>query len=212
MPSSAALLPYGFRLRRVSGMTTLMDSLATVPKQESAGEVTAALHGIATGDRAALKKLYQLTSAKLYGICLRLLGSESEAEDVLQEVYVTVWRKAAQFDRSKASPITWLATIARNKTIDRLRLRRVATEPMDAASNVADDRPLAFELAERGDEQARLLNCMEQLEERQRGFIRAAFLDGATYPELASREAVPLGTVKSLVRRGLLRLRGCLEQ
>lgn len=189
-----------------------MDSLATVSKQESAGDVTAALQGVARGDRAALRELYQLTSSKLYGICLRLLGSESEAEDVLQEVYVTVWRKAGQFDRAKASPITWLATIARNKTIDRLRRRRVATEPMEAAFDVADDKPLAFELVERGDERARLLNCMEQLEERQRGFIRAAFLDGTTYPELATRDAVPLGTVKSLVRRGLMRLRGCLEQ
>jgi RNA polymerase sigma-70 factor (ECF subfamily) len=170
------------------------------------------LQSIAGGDRAALALLYRRTSAKLHGMCLRLLGSEAEAEDVLQDVYVTVWQKAARFDAAKASPITWLAVLARNKAIDRLRVRRVATGDLAEAQNVADDSPSAFDLVEAGEENQRLGHCLEELDEKQRAMIRAAFIEGATYPELAEREAVPLGTMKSWIRRGLMRLRGCLER
>jgi RNA polymerase sigma-70 factor (ECF subfamily) len=143
---------------------------------------------------------------------MRLLGSEAEAEDVLQDVYVTVWQKAGRFDAAKASPITWLAVLARNKSIDRLRVRRVATGDLGEAGEIADDAPSALDLVERDQESQRLSHCLDELDEKQRAMIRAAFLDGATYPELAEREAVPLGTMKSWIRRGLLRLRGCLER
>ena len=84
-------------------------------------QIAAALARIPQGDRAAMQKVYRLTSAKLFGVCLRILGERTEAEDVLQEVYLTVWRKAATFDPSRASPMTWLIAIARNRCIDRLR-------------------------------------------------------------------------------------------
>jgi RNA polymerase sigma-70 factor (ECF subfamily) len=188
---------------------------AAAPRLKSGGssrELVPLLHAIARGERAALATLYARTSAKLFGICMHLLGSEAESEDVLQEVYITVWQKAARFDDGRASPITWLAVLARNKAIDRLRLRRVRTEAIDAADHVADDADSAFELLEQGEEQERLRHCLGELEARQQAMIRAAFLDGASYPELAERESVPLGTMKSWIRRGLLRLRGCLEQ
>ena len=86
--------------------------------------IAAALGRIPAGDRAALQTVYRLTSAKLFGVCLRILGERAEAEDVLQEVYVTVWRKAADFDASRASPMTWLIALARNRSIDRLRATR----------------------------------------------------------------------------------------
>ena len=86
--------------------------------------IAAALGRIPAGDRTALQTVYRLTSAKLFGVCLRILGERGEAEDVLQEVYVTVWRKAADFDASRASPMTWLIAIARNRSIDRLRASR----------------------------------------------------------------------------------------
>jgi RNA polymerase sigma-70 factor (ECF subfamily) len=143
---------------------------------------------------------------------VRLLGSQAEAEEVLQEVYVTVWNKADRFDPHKASPITWLAVLARNKAIDRLRLRRLPTDPIDHASEVADDRPSALDVLETAQEHDRLNGCLDELDAQQRSMIRAAFLDGASYPELAEREGVPLGTMKSWIRRGLLRLRGCLQQ
>lgn len=170
------------------------------------------IESVARGDRQAFALLYRRTSAKLYGICLRLLGSEAEAQDALQEVYVTVWRKAGRFDLEKASAITWLAVLARNRSIDRLRRRPLASDGLEAAEEVEDESPSAFDLVGNAQDAARLGHCLEELEERARSMIRAAFLDGATYPELAEREGVPLGTMKSWIRRGLQRLRGCLER
>src|SRR6266511_6233037 len=88
-------------------------------------QLVAAISRVAGGDRGALRIVYQDTSAKLFGVCLRILNDRSEAEDVLQEVYVTVWRKAATFDPARASPITWLVAIARNRAIDKLRASTV---------------------------------------------------------------------------------------
>src|SRR5450432_1182056 len=106
-------------------------------------QLVAALARVAGGDRAALKIVYQDTSAKLFGVCVRILNDKSEAEDVLQEVYLTVWRKAASFDPARASPITWLVAIARNRSIDRLRAtaggRRM--DPIHAAAEVRDPAP-----------------------------------------------------------------------
>lgn len=175
-------------------------------------ELVAVLGAISSGDREALSTLYTRTSAKLYGICLRVLGNESEAQDVLQEVYVTAWRKAGQFDPGKASPITWLAVLARNKAIDQLRRRRPSADGLDAAAEVVDSSPSAFDIAQQKQERSRLDQCLEELDEQPRAMIRSAFLDGATYPELAQRAGVPLGTTKSWIRRGLQRLKGCLER
>jgi RNA polymerase sigma-70 factor (ECF subfamily) len=171
------------------------------------------LTAVAGGDRAAMADLYQRTSSKLFGICLRLLGSEAEAEEVLQETYVTVWRKAAAFDSGKASAITWLAILARNKAIDRLRVRGPRPHAgLDEATEIVDPGASALDLLEDAQERHRLTLCLDELEQRTGKMIRAAFLDGATYPDLAEREGVPLGTMKSWIRRGLLRLRGCLER
>lgn len=164
-------------------------------------------------DRGALAELYSLTSAKLFGICLRICGERQAAEDVLQEVYLTVWRRSAGYEPGRASPITWLATIARNRAIDWRRaqgLRR--TTPIQDAPPIADDRPTAPDMIAADQDSARLHLCLDALEERQRTAIRTAFFDGATYAELAERQSVPLGTMKSWVRRGLMRLKECVEQ
>ena len=170
------------------------------------------LNSVARGDRSALATLYDRTSSKLYGICLRLLGSDAEAEEALQDAYLTVWRRADSFDPAKASAVTWMGVVARNKAIDRLRKRTLPTDTIDAAAEVADESPTAFEVVQQSQDSARLAGCLDELEERSRSMIRAAFLEGASYPDLAQREGVPLGTMKSWIRRGLLRLRGCLEQ
>jgi len=177
-------------------------------------QLMAALARVASGDRGALLIVYQDTSAKLFGVCLRILNDKSEAEDVLQEVYLTVWRKAASFDPARASPITWLVAIARNRSIDRLRAGagRRRMDPIDAAEEVRDPAPAAVELVEAAQQSSRLALCLEQLESRQSAAIRSAFLDGNTYEELAERMKVPLGTMKSWIRRGLLKLRDCLER
>jgi RNA polymerase sigma-70 factor (ECF subfamily) len=177
-------------------------------------QLVAAIARVARGDRAALRLVYSETSAKLFGVCLRILGDRSEAEDVLQDVYLTVWRKAASFDEAVASPITWLVAIARNRSIDRLRFSAGsrAHVPLEAAAEVPDAGLSALERLEIGEDQARLKDCLQELEERQSAAIRSAFLDGFTYEELAMRNRVPLGTMKSWIRRGLLKLRVCLER
>ena len=199
-----------FRFDRGWGMDRAMERPVT--ELRSSDELAALIGAVAAGDRAAFRAVYERTSAKLYGICLRLLGSEAEAEDVLQEAYVTVWRNARRFDSAKASAITWLAVIARNKAIDRLRRRRPVADGLEAAAEVPDDGPLATAVIEQKDDARRLAHCLDELDERARAMIRAAFLDGASYPELAEREGVPLGTMKSWIRRGLTRLKGCLER
>lgn len=176
--------------------------------------IAAALARIPAGDRAALQTVYRLTSAKLFGVVLRILGTRVEAEDVLQEVYVTVWRKAADFDAARASPMTWLIAIARNKAIDRLRASRQSrrAEPIEAASNLADEAPGAETALQSAQENARLHGCLGELAERERAALRGAFFDGNTYEELAERMKVPLGTMKSWIRRAMIKLKACLER
>ena len=177
-------------------------------------QLVAALARVASGDRTALRLLYRDTSAKLFGVCLRILRDNGEAEDVLQEVYITVWRHAAAFDPDRASPITWLVAIARNRSIDRLRAGAKARrmQPIGDALDVSDAAPSALAQVESGEERKRLLDCLGELEPRHAAAIRGAFLDGATYEELAQRVDVPLGTMKSWIRRSLMRLRDCLER
>lgn len=177
-------------------------------------QLAAALRRVAGGDRAALRLVYDETAAKLFGVCLRILHDRSEAEDVLQDVYLNVWRKAASFDEARASPITWLVAIARNRAIDRVRSGAGArlAAPIEDAGEVPDPAPIATETIEAAQENRRLYSCLEELETRQQAAIRAAFIDGLTYEELAERSSVPLGTMKSWIRRGLAKLRACLER
>ena len=172
-----------------------------------------ALERVAAGEAAALEDIYRRTSAKLFGVVLRILGDRSEAEDVLQEVYITVWNRAGSFDPARGvSPITWLAAVARNRAIDRMRARGARpTQPIEAAADVADPAAPAWAGLEAGDDTRRLNDCLKGLDEKQSHAIRTAFFDGVTYEVLAARLGAPLGTVKSWIRRGLANLRGCLE-
>jgi RNA polymerase sigma-70 factor (ECF subfamily) len=177
--------------------------------------LAAALARTAAGERNALQTIYRLTSAKLFGVCLRILGERSAAEDALQEVYMTVWRKAAQFDAGLASPMTWLIAIARNRAIDFARARgssRNNMEPIDAATELADDAPRADSTMQTVQDQARLHQCLGGLADHERAALRGAFFDGNTYEDLAERMKVPLGTMKSWIRRAMLKLKSCLEQ
>jgi len=158
----------------------------------------ALLAQVALGNRAAFAALYRATANRLFGICLRVLGDRAEAEEVLQEVYTAVWRKAAQYDARQGTVMSWLGITARNRAIDRLRERpaRGALGALDLAAALADPAPSPEQ---------------EALEPRRRSLIREAFFGGFTYEELARRTQAPLGSVKSWVRRGLLQLRACLE-
>ncbi len=171
-----------------------------------------ALAAVAGGDEAALADVYARTSAKLYGICLRILGDRGEAEDALQDIYVTIWHRAGTFDQTRASPVTWLATIARNRAIDRARARgNRRFEGLDEAEQVRDPGPDAFASLETREAHDRLAGCVDTLEPRHAAAIRQAFFEGTTYAELATKDGVPLGTMKSWVRRALIKLRACLD-
>lgn len=169
---------------------------------------------LADGDREALREIYDATQAKLFGICLRILGDRKEAEDALQDVYLTLWRRADRFDPARASPISWLATFARNRAVDRLRAGKVqrGAVPVDEAMEIADDAPRADALLEGAERTARIHHCLGKLEEPTRSSIRTAFFEGRTYAELAAAAGEPLGTIKSRIRRGLAKLKACLEQ
>ena len=184
--------------------------------EEAAGaarrRLTEALVATGTEDRAAFGQVYRLTSSKLFGICLRICGSRQAAEDVLQEVYLTIWKRAGGYDPGRSSPITWLATIARNRAID---WRRASGAPVPQAAEsdaamVVDPSLSASDLMMLDEADRQLHLCLDALDVAQRGVIRTAFFEGLTYNELAIREKVPLGTMKSRMRRGLARLRECL--
>jgi RNA polymerase sigma-70 factor (ECF subfamily) len=178
-------------------------------------EVTseALLAQVALGNRAAFETLYRTTSDKLFGICLRVLRERPEAEEALQEVFTTVWRKAGQFDASRASAMSWLGMVARNKAIDRLRAlpARASHTTLDLADEIPDPGASPSQQAETLTDRDRLARCLEELEPRRRSLIREAFFGGFTYEELAQQLQAPLGSIKSWIRRGLIQLRACLE-
>ena len=179
---------------------------------QARARLTEALVRTGQEDREAFRSLYRLTSAKLFGVILRICPDRGVAEELLHDVYLLVWRRAGAFDPGRASPITWLATVARNRAID---WRRAQGDrqfiDVDAVAELPDATPLASDALVDADERDRLHRCLQTLEPRQRSAIRTAFFDGVTYAELAGRAGVPLGTMKSWVRRGLIGLRQCLE-
>jgi RNA polymerase sigma-70 factor (ECF subfamily) len=168
----------------------------------------------AMGDRQAFESLYDATSAKLHAVCLSVLKDRPEAEETLQEVYIKVWQSAARYASNGLSPMTWLITIARNRAIDRLRARssRPATAPTDAAATVASTEPGPESATIRAQERRLLDECLAQLAEQQAGAVRAVYLEGVTYADLAEREGKPINTVRSWLRRSLLRLKDCVSQ
>jgi RNA polymerase sigma factor (sigma-70 family) len=194
-------------------MDAPVTSAVAVEQDAARRQLAAALVRIAGGDRQALQFLYRETSAKLFAVCHRILHDEGEAEDVLQDVYIAVWRRAGTFDATRASPITWLVAIARNRSIDRLRSGATGKrlQSIEEAAEVSDNTPSALAQLESTQERQRLLDCLDLLEPRHAVAIRSAFLDGTAYDDLAKRMEVPLGTMKSWIRRSLLRLRQCLS-
>nr|WP_318272570.1 sigma-70 family RNA polymerase sigma factor [Paracoccus saliphilus] len=169
---------------------------------------------VAIGDRTAFDALYDATSAKLHAVCLSVLKDRPEAEETLQEVYIRVWQSAARYASNGLSPMTWLITIARNRAIDRLRSRsaRPATAPEDAAATVPSSEPSPETATILAQERRMLHECLAQLGGPQAGAVRAVYLEGVTYADLAAREGMPINTVRSWLRRSLLRLKDCVTQ
>ncbi|MGB3502711.1 MAG: sigma-70 family RNA polymerase sigma factor [Mesorhizobium sp.] len=163
-------------------------------------------------DRAAFDLLYRQTSAKLFGVCLRVLDNRTDAEEALQDVYVKIWTKADRFAVSDLSPISWLVAVARNHAIDRIRQRRKPATDLDEALDIADPAPGPEMLAVADGERERIFTCLDELETDRAAAVRGAYLDGDSYAELAERYGVPLNTMRTWLRRSLMKLRECLER
>ena len=177
-----------------------------------ADDIAQLLSRIALKDRAAFDRLYTQAAPKLFGVCLRLLNERSEAEDALQEVFVKVWGRADRYAQSDASAFGWLCAIARNHSLDRIRARRKPTVPIEDAFDVADAGPDPEKSAVNAGESRRIDNCMKQLDADKATAVRAAYVEGSSYEELAARFSVPLNTMRTWLRRSLLKLRECLDQ
>jgi RNA polymerase sigma-70 factor (ECF subfamily) len=175
-------------------------------------ELVSLLAAVANGDETAFEKLYAATSAKLYGVVLRILRRPELADEVMQEAYLKIWNGAAQFDASLASPITWMVAIARNRAIDLARKKTdVSVEDMpDALELAAADVPDPLAARERSEELRRLLDCLDRLEPEQRQLVLRAYYDGVSREQLAARFKRPVNTIKTWLRRSLLAVRECL--
>jgi RNA polymerase sigma-70 factor, ECF subfamily len=173
----------------------------------------ALLQACAGGDQTALHALYTETAPKLFGLALRILGRRELAEEILQDCFVSVWRSAHTFDPGRGTAMAWLLRIVRNRCIDVLR-QRGRDAPLDHASIEDLEDPLASpaDLAELSQDARRLQECLGELEENPRKIIALVYYEGMTCKEAAAHVGEPLGTVKSWVRRSLVRLRGCMER
>ena len=175
-------------------------------------DLTDLLRRVAARDAAAFAALYKQTSAKLYGVVARILTRSDVAADVLQEVYVRVWEKAGEFDPVKGSAVAWMATIARNRALDEVRRVRPASledqpESFEPAADEVD--PLAKR--ERSEGLARLIDCLQGLDEEKRAIVLLAYYHGSSREALAKRFGRPVATIKTWLHRSLAQLRDCLS-
>ena len=185
---------------------------------ERNARLAALLGKVALGDQAAFAELYVQTSSHLYGVAVRILRDGAAAEEILQEAFVSVWHHAASYEAAKSQPSTWLAAIVRNRCLDQLRRR----EPDTVTMSTDDDDGREFDLPSAGPTPVEMLlagaeaqsvrDCVDALEAGQKQAIALAFYQGLSHAELADHLRQPLGTVKSWVRRGLERLKGCLDR
>lgn len=182
------------------------------PQQFTTQDITKLIVRVSLKDRAAFDLLYRATSAKLFGVCLRVLSDRAEAEEALQEVFVKIWTKADRFVVSELSPISWLVAIARNHAIDRIRARGQRTAAIDEAAELADERPGPEAQVVAEGERDRLGACLEELEADRAAAVRGAYLNGDSYAELAERFSVPVNTMRTWLRRSLMKLKECLER
>jgi RNA polymerase sigma-70 factor (ECF subfamily) len=163
------------------------------------------------GDQAALAALYRETAPHLFALATRITRRTSLAEEVVQDLFIAVARKAQSYDPARGTAMAWLATITRNRALDLMeRARRTTALDDGLAARLVETGPDAFERLAASEDGQRLRACLDTLPEMQRRAVLMAFFDGATHEEVAARMASPLGTVKSWVRRALLRLRDCL--
>jgi RNA polymerase sigma-70 factor, ECF subfamily len=177
----------------------------------SPSEIETLISRCGLGDREAFRLLYGATSAKLFGVCLRVLKNRTDAEDVLQETYVKIWHNAIKYQVSGYSPITWLVTIARNQSIDKLRARKPDTAELTEADDVEDTSSTPEQSVMLGGDVERLRLCLEKLSPGRAEAVKAAYMEGYSYQELAERLNQPINTVRTWLRRSLISLKECLS-
>jgi RNA polymerase sigma-70 factor (ECF subfamily) len=171
---------------------------------------------VVSGDQPAFRELYDRLSGPLYSLAVRMLGDTGEAQDVLQDVFLQIWRRAATYDAEQSSVFSWSVLLARSRVIDRLRARgrrlRVvvsSTDDKESQRRIADASTAesAADTAHRNEEAGRVRSILNQLPEEQREAIELAFFSDLTHNEIATQLGQPLGTIKARIRRGLLKLR-----
>lgn len=169
-------------------------------------------------DYAALKMLYDACSPRLYGLAMRIVNNRDWAEDVLQEAFLTIWRTAGSYRESLSPPMAWMGMVVRSRALDFLRRRSAErshlTQTLDdeVADHHADDRAGPMEMALASEQAWALHQCLGKLEHRQREVVSLAYLRDLSHGELASQLQLPLGTVKTWIRRGLDQLRVCMAR
>ncbi|KKB75910.1 RNA polymerase sigma factor [Devosia soli] len=178
--------------------------------QADARDIADLISRCALRDRAAFRALYDRTSAKLFGVILRILKDRAETEEAIQEVYVKIWQKADRYVSSNTSPISWLCAVARNHALDIIRARRPTNEDIDVALDIPDLSPNPERQTEAAEDSARIEYCLGTLDPDRADAVRGAYLDGFSYEELASRHSVPVNTMRTWLRRSLIKLRECL--
>ena len=164
---------------------------------------------LAAQDREAFAQFYDRHAPRVLGLLTRMLGVRGEADDVLQETFWQVWTRAASYDPQRSSPLIWLILIARSRARDQLRRRRRRDAPTPAG-----EAPLVADVAsetERAEDTQIARSALAQLPDEQRNLIRLAFFSGMTHEQIAAAESIPVGTVKTRIRRGMMRLREIVE-
>lgn len=174
-------------------------------------EIADLIERVSLKDRNSFRELYERTNAKLFGVALRILNNRAEAEEALQEVYIKIWQRSDRFVQSQYSPMSWLIAIARNHCLDIVRARRPETSDIDEAFDIADDAPDPEKAAEQSGERSRIDGCLQQLPLDRADAVRMAYLDGYSYDELATKYKVPLNTMRTWLRRSLIKLKDCLQ-
>ncbi len=166
---------------------------------------------VAKGDQAAFERLYVATRAKLYGVLLRILGRPELAEEVMQETYLKVWKMADQFDPIRASPITWMVAMARNRAIDIVRKRgEVSIEDEPEALAVPAETPAPLARREMTEELKKLLSCLGKLDPEKQRIVLLAYYSGWSRDQLAQKLDIPVNTIKTWLRRSLIEIRECM--
>jgi RNA polymerase sigma factor (sigma-70 family) len=181
---------------------------------ERSALLMALLARTAMADQRAFAELYRLTSSHLYAVALRILRESAAAEEVLQESFISIWNHAGSYVAARSQPYTWLTSIVRNRCLDQLRRRELDTmtiDDEDEGMTLRDDGPTPLELLVSGADAMAVKGCVEALEGDQKQALALAFYRGLSHAELAAHLHQPLGTVKSWVRRGLERLKACLD-